>query len=141
MVYNLSTDEIAGFYLYGIWCCLKRQACFCTQISFSIVKTEICLTVLCSVQFSSTLCLSLYHNLINSYDTPVFCRGRELATFSLIKFNLFVFNDKQSTQYHKKQNIFNSMNETFWTRWLCQWWQILSALFLVVKWVLNRIWN
>jgi len=58
-----------------------------------------------------------------------------------------VFNDKQSTQYHKKQNIFNSMNETFWTRWLCEWrrrknrWQILSALFLVVKRVLNRIWN
>ena len=32
---------------------------------------------------------------------------------------LFVYNDKQSTQYHKKHS--GSMNETFWTRRLCEW--------------------
>ena len=52
--------------------------------------------------------------------------------------HLFVFIDKQSTQYHKKH--FSLMNETFWTRRLWEWrrsenrWQIVSALcFLVVK--------
>ena len=33
--------------------------------------------------------------------------------------HLFVFIDKQSTQYHKKH--FGLMNETFWTQRLCKW--------------------
>ena len=59
---------------------------------------------------------------------------------------LFVFNDKQSTQYHKKH--FDLINETFLTQRLCEWrhrenrWQTLSAfVFFVVKRILNRIWN
>ena len=66
---------------------------------------------------------------------------RQKRLLSFQNEQLFVFNDKQSTQYHKKHS--SLINEMFWTRWLCEWrrrenrWQIGSACFFVLK----RIWN
>ena len=58
---------------------------------------------------------------------------RQKRLLSFQNEQLFVFNDKQSTQYHKKHS--SLINEMFWTRWLCEWrrgenrWQIGSACF------------
>ena len=43
------------------------------------------------------------------------------ALLSFQNEQLFVFNDKQSTQYHKNHS--GLMNETFWTWRLCEWWR------------------
>jgi len=46
---------------------------------------------------------------------------RQKWLLSFLKEQLFVFNDKQSTQYHKKHS--SLMNESFWTWTLCEWWR------------------
>ena len=59
--------------------------------------------------------------------------------------HLFVFNDKKSTQYHKKTFEFDKWNVLdMATMWMAasqkQVTNRLLALYLVLKWVLNRIW-
>ena len=48
-------------------------------------------------------------------ETLLHCQKRLL---SFQNEQLFVFNAKQSTQYHRKKGL---MNETFWTRRICVW--------------------
>ena len=80
-------------------------------LKFRILSSiELTIQTVCRLDFLQLITSEVLWTVVK---TLLHCQKRLL---SFQNEQLFVFNDKQSTQYHKKQNIFNSMNETFWTR-------------------------
>ena len=117
-------------------CGLKDWGYYCKRLSSILRSIVLTIQKVCWLDFLQVPRGRCGKNTITSSTTIVKLSKRTFACF----------NDKQSTQYHKKH--FDLINETFSTQRLCEWrhrenrWQTLSAfVFFGVKWILNRIWN